>query len=266
MVLLTTGSPLVEQLGLARIPLTEHFRVHEPNKILISCSAALITLRTLSFGNNKPHLCYARIDPKTGHRGQIHHLDLTKLLELPDQEFDFSIETEPPHFTSDSLFCIGFEAKSLAAEDLKRGVCTRACLLVFKWSKDSDEMTVVASAVIEIRDQFLASIPRLNMQHQLYVNQQQINILRTKKHLLSVYCAAYGEAACLLVHCMHGKTFVPITGNVATYPGLYKLQPGELLVHASHTTSMRDLLFVAKVAERSVDGSSSYNFCRLNLV
>ena len=126
-------------------------------------------------------------------------------------------------------------------------------------------MTVVASAVIEIRDQFLACIPNNMVLHQVRVWRPSILFAKCKKRLLVVCYPEQGTTCGMLIYCMHRNTFVPIAGNRPEYPGLYVLHHHEFPVRAYDARNWDPQLMISKLVDRNPDGSTSYQHAKLFL-
>ena len=235
------------------------------NDVIYLCSAALITCFTFSKKEGTPQLYYAKMSSLQSNPGKSYHIDLCKMLGTSSVGTKYESLPRAIHFLSEKLCCIGFTAQKISQEDLSRGICRRLCLLVLGWNGGSEELTEVASAVIEIRDQFLAHLPNTQYQTQCFPLMPPADFIQTKKHLFSIYHPSLGGTPCLLIHCMHGSTFVPITGNTPAYPGLYTFDGSEFLIPAWHYRTSQAYLFLGKAIQRHADGRSAYQYCRLIL-
>ena len=215
--------------------------------------------------NKRPYLCYTRIDPHQKTQGLLHSLDMADHWQLARSGSNVIVFMNFVHLLKDRLCCFGYVHRWEDPNDLQRGVYRKLCLAVFGWSKDSDEMTVVASAVIEIRDQQLSVLPINAIEHQTSKMSDLIHFIKIRKALFSIFLPSYKSERCLLIHCMHGQSFVPITGNRPTYPGLYFLDEREHMVHAENTRDTQFLPCIGRVSRRLPDGSSAYQFWRLDI-
>ena len=229
------------------------------------CSAALITGMGVTKSDQKPVIAYTRIDPTTRTQGQTYEVDLSKILRLPTQGAVFENRLRMKHLLKERICGLSVELMSTCPQNLERGVAKQLCLLVFRWSKDSDEMTVVASAVIDINSLFLATIPNNAVSHQVKSWVTQQIYIHSRKHLFSVFFPTKDLSSEALIHCMHGRTFVPVTGNSPKYPGLYMLRQNEFFIYGYEYRDEVPQLFAARVAPRTTDGRSAYQFFRLTL-
>ena len=262
---LTIEGPLKPELKGFAFPKNEHTLAVEGFGSLLFCSAALITCFNVSELDNILRFSYMRIDPHLGTHGQFHEIEVAEMLKCEDLDFKPNNKATMIHFLSDKLCILGFETTSTDQIDLQRGVCRRLCLLAFGWNSQSDKMGLVASAVIEIRGTFLAELPSNIVGHQAATWSFPLVYFKSRKRVFSLFLPSNGVVSVMLIHCLCGNTFVPITGNVPTYPGLYLLGKDEFLIHTYDFRTWEVLPFTAKVVTRETDGRSSYQFSKLIL-
>ena len=240
---------------------TTHFQFFKPDEVFTYCSAALIACTTISPADKLPRLCYSKIDVQARTQSPVHEVDLVDMAGLPRQAYGFEVIPKVVLLSADRLCCVGFEANTLDPLDIKRGVCRRLCLLVFKWSKLRDDLVKIASAVIEIRDMEIVHLPKLMDSPRVVMFKKTVNFFRHNKRLFSIFYPMH--MTCVIVHCQHGSKFVPVTGNRPWYPGLFVFGEGEYLEMGHYSRTGSSHLYIVKVLDRTPHGRGTYQICRL---
>ena len=262
---ISTKVPLLDQLNSIKLPFDLDFCDAKPADWHTYCSAALIAASVISASNKRPYFCCMRIDTHQQLQGQVYRLDLVEELKLAHRKLEYEQIPKIEILQKDRICCIGFVGCTTDQKDFERGVCRYFCLVAVRWNKSNLLVGIVATAVIEVRDDLLAGLPSINFNHRVEIGSMRINFQNAGKHIIAAYYPSREDIPCMLIYCLYRSTFIPITGNLRNFPGCFVFRPDEFVIRAYDYKSLDNLLFLARSTDRHPDGRSSYQFCRLLL-